>query len=100
EPKRWAVRATTVTNLNAASVGSFSFSDFQKKPVKFAVEELFGEARVAVLDPAFDFVSIRGGMQNFNSDFRGYLYVDNQMGVRLFGNARQNRDQYNIVYFS
>ena len=28
-------------------------------------------------------------MQNFNSDFRGYLFVDNQLGVRLFGNAPQ-----------
>jgi hypothetical protein len=66
----------------------------------YGVEEAFAEKRLAVLSPAFDFVSIRGGMQNFNSDFRGYLFVDNQLGVRLFGNARSNRDQYNVAYFS
>ena len=66
----------------------------------YGVEEAFAEKRLSVLDPAFDFVSIRGGMQNFNSDFRGYLFVDNQLGVRLFGNARSNRDQYNVAFFS
>jgi hypothetical protein len=39
-------------------------------------------------------------VQNFNSDFRGYLFADNQLGVRLFGNARANRDQYNVAFFS
>ena len=53
-----------------------------------------------VLNPAFDFVSVRGGMQNFNSDFRGYLFVDNELGARVFGTARRNRDQYNVAYFS
>jgi hypothetical protein len=48
---------------------------------------------------AFDFMSVRAGMQNFNSDFRGYLFADNQLGVRLFGNAGGNRHQYNIAYF-
>ena len=41
------------------------------------------------MNAAFDFVSVRAGMQNFNSDFRGYLFADNQLGVRLFGNAAQ-----------
>ena len=48
----------------------------------YGVEEAFAEKRLAVIGPSFDFVSIRGGMQNFNSDFRGYLFVDNQLGVR------------------
>jgi hypothetical protein len=92
EPKRWAVRGTIVGNVNTnTSAGNGR---------TYGVEEAFGEKRLAVLGPAFDFVSIRGGMQNFNSDFRGYLFVDNQLGVRLFGNARANRDQYNVVYFS
>jgi len=93
EPKRWAVRGTIVGNLNRLSTAG-------KLGRTYGVEEAFAEKRLAVLGPAFDFVSIRGGMQNFNSDFRGYLFVDNQLGVRLFGNARSNRDQYNVAYFS
>ena len=83
QPKSWAVRGTVVGNLNALTVASNT-----KTGQTYGVEEAFAEKRLAVLSPAFDFVSIRGGMQNFNSDFRGYLFVDNQLGVRLFGNAR------------
>lgn len=100
QPKNWAVRVTAVNNLNALADGSFSFSALSRKPLSSKIEELFGEKRLAVLNPAFDFVSIRAGMQNFNSDFRGYLFVDNQLGVRIFGNARGNRDQYNVAVFS
>jgi hypothetical protein len=102
-PKKWAVRATGVFNLNKTGVGSLSFGDLKPNAAEktnFAAEELFGEARLAVLSPYFDFMSVRGGMQNFNVDFRGYLFVDNQLGVRLFGNANNNKDQYNFAFFS
>jgi hypothetical protein len=90
QPKSWAVRATGVMNFNRVN-------DLKKK---FGLEEAFVEKRIAVLGPAFDFFSLRGGMQNFNSDFRGYLFADNQLGVRLFGNAGGNRSQYNLAWFS
>jgi hypothetical protein len=95
QPKSWALRGTVVGNLNALNAAGQT-----KNGRTYGVEEAFGEKRLSVLGPAFDFVSLRGGMQNFNSDFRGYLFVDNQLGVRLFGNARANRDQYNVAYFS
>jgi hypothetical protein len=94
QPKSWAVRATAVLNLNSLSTLTPSIG------TKYGLEEAFAEKRLSVISPAFDFVSIRGGMQNFNSDFRGYVFQDNQLGVRLFGNARSNRDQYNVAYFS
>jgi hypothetical protein len=96
EPKRWAVRATIVANANRLAVEDLD----SKGLTELGVEELFAEKRLAVLGPTFDFMTVRGGMQNFNSDFRGYLFVDNQLGVRLFGNARANRDQYNFAFFS
>ena len=95
QPKAWAIRSTVVANLNENRVESAG--DLKRR---VGVEEAFAEGRLAVLGPSFDFVSVRGGMQNFNSDFRGYLFVDNQLGVRLFGNARSNRDQYNVAYFA
>jgi hypothetical protein len=102
-PKKWAVRATGVFNLNKTGVGSLSFGGLKPNAAEktnFAAEELFGEARLAVISPNFDFLSVRGGMQNFNVDFRGFLFVDNQLGVRLFGNAKNNTSQYNVAYFS
>jgi hypothetical protein len=102
-PKAWAVRATGVFNVNRQDLGSLSFSGLEKNPAEkttLSFEELFGEARLAVISPNFDFMSVRGGMQNFNVDFRGFLFADNQLGVRLFGNAHNNTDQYNVAVFS
>jgi hypothetical protein len=93
QPKSWAVRGTVVLNMNDLSTGN-------GRNQTHGVEEAFVEKRLAVLGPAFDFVSLRAGMQNFNSDFRGYLFADNQLGARLFGNAHSNRHQYNVAYFS
>lgn len=108
EPKRWSLRATTVVNLNALANGSLSFSELKRPtvaggaaaPIKFNIEELFLEKRLMAGGPAFDFASVRVGMQNFNADFRGYVYVDNQLGARLFGNGGSNRVQYNAAFFS
>jgi hypothetical protein len=47
----------------------------------------------------FDFDSVRAGIQPFNADFRGFLFQDNRLGVRLFGDRDANRWQYNIAYF-
>jgi len=99
QPKSWAIRATGVFNVNATANGSFSLGDLTQKN-KPALEEAFVEKRLAVVDTSFDFMSVRAGMQNFNADFRGFLFVDNQLGVRLFGNASSNRGQYNVAYFS
>jgi len=104
EPRRWALRATTVFNYNLVAQNSLSFSNLARNAketvANFGAEELFGELRLAVISPNFDFLSVRGGMQNFNVDFRGYLFDDNQLGVRLFGNAKNNTDQYNVAVFS
>ena len=103
EQRRWAIQETTVFNVNRADDGSLSFGGLKAvaaEKTNLGVEELFGEARLAVISPNFDFMSVRGGMQNFNVDFRGYLFDDNQLGVRLFGNAKNNTDQYNVAVFS
>lgn len=92
QPKTWAVRGTLVANANQVSG--------DPRDTSLNLEELFAEVRLGVISPSFDFASIRGGMQNFNSDFRGYLFVDNQLGARLFGNASANRLQYNAAFFS
>jgi hypothetical protein len=48
----------------------------------------------------FDFTSLRMGIQRFTSDFRGFVFSDEQPGVRLFGTFRNNVFQYNLAYFN
>ena len=45
----------------------------------------------------YDFDSIRVGIQPFTLDFRGFLFQDNQLGIRLFGDRDNNRFQYNLA---
>jgi hypothetical protein len=42
---------------------------------------------------------VRAGIQPFVSDFRGLIFSDFNLGARLFGNAANNRLQYNVAYF-
>jgi hypothetical protein len=63
------------------------------------VQEAFVEAKVRDLSPNYDFVSIRAGIQQFTSDFRGFLFSEEQPGVRVFGNLRSNRFAYNLAWF-
>jgi hypothetical protein len=100
EPKRWAVRVTTVANFNFLANNTLNPFDSLRGNSRLAVEEAFFEKRLAVVSPNFDFVSLRVGMQNFNSDFRGFLYADNQLGARLFGTLNSQRDTFNVAVFS
>jgi hypothetical protein len=63
------------------------------------IQEAFVEAKLHDLSPNFDFVSLRAGIQQFTSDFRGFLFSEEQPGIRLFGNLRSNRINYNLAYF-
>jgi len=64
-----------------------------------SLEEAYVEAKLHDLSPNYDFVSIRAGIQHFNSDFRGFLFSDEQPGLRIFGNLRSNRINYNLAGF-
>ncbi len=64
------------------------------------LQEAFIEAKIRDLSPNYDFVSIRAGIQQFTSDFRGFLFSEEQPGVRLFGNLRSNRLAYNLAWFN
>lgn len=60
------------------------------------VQELFIDYHFRNVSDRFDFDSVRIGVQPFNMDFRGFLFQDNQLGIRFFGNRDNNRFQYNI----
>ena len=63
------------------------------------VQELFVDKHLGNDSDRFDFHSIRIGIQPFQSDFRGFLFQDSQLGVRFFGNRDNNRFQYNLAAF-
>ncbi len=65
-----------------------------------ALQEAFAEIHIGDLSDAYDFLSSRWGIQPFNSDFRGFIYSDTNLGARIFGNWDSNRWQYNLVYFN
>ena len=63
------------------------------------IQAAFYDRHLRNVGDRYDFDSIRIGIQPFNSDFRGFLFQDNQLGIRLFGNRNNNIFQYNIAYF-
>jgi hypothetical protein len=71
----------------------------QRFDAHVGVQEAFAEAKLRDLGPNYDSVSVRAGIQQFTSDFRGFLFSEEQPGVRVFGNLRSNRIAYNLAWF-
>lgn len=63
------------------------------------VQELFYDRHLRDVSPHYDFDSLRLGIQPFTSDFRGFLFLDNEPGLRLFGTRDNNIFQYNLAWF-
>jgi len=63
------------------------------------LQELFVDYHIRNTSDRYDFESIRVGIQPFQSDFRGFLFNDQQLGIRYFGNRDNNRWQYNLGAF-
>ncbi|MFC4294745.1 hypothetical protein ACFO0A_06685 [Novosphingobium tardum] len=64
------------------------------------VQEAFVDYHLGMFDNGrFDFFSLRAGIQPIQADFRGFLFQDEQLGIRLFGNRDNNRWQFNLAAF-
>ncbi|WOE74722.1 hypothetical protein [Alterisphingorhabdus coralli] len=63
------------------------------------VQEAFVDYHFRNTSDRYDFDSGRIGIQPMQADFRGFLFQDNQLGVRLFGTRDNNRVQYNLGAF-
>ena len=104
-PRDWEFRITPVLNLtylNAKETGVVNIDVREgttRRDGDVSLQELLVEYHLGDLSPNYDFVSARAGIQGFTSDFRGFIFSDNQLGFRLFGNAGSNRNQFNVVYF-
>jgi hypothetical protein len=105
-PVDWRIRITPVVSLNYLAVQELGVVnvDVTKGTTRLdshlGLQEAFAEVKLHDLGPNYDFVSVRVGIQAFNSDFRGFLFVEEQPGLRFFGNLDSNRWQYNVAYFN
>jgi len=63
------------------------------------IQELFIDKHLRNASERYDFDSLRIGIQPITADFRGFLFQDNPIGIRLFGTRNNNRWQYNIGAF-
>ena len=62
------------------------------------VQELFADFHLRNVSERYDFDSVRLGIQPFSTDFRGFLFQDNQLALRVFGTRSNNRYQYNLAW--
>ena len=63
------------------------------------LQEAFIEKHLRNVSDRYDFDSVRVGIQPFNADFRGFLFQDDNLGIRFFGDRDGNRWQYNLAFF-
>ena len=106
-PRDWAIKISptfSVPNyLNARENGVVNIDvrrGTNRTDTQVSLEEAFGEVKLTDVNENFDFISVRAGIQPFVSDFRGFIFSDNNLGARLFGTFGNNRYQYNASYFS
>jgi len=105
KPLDWLIRLTPVVNVNQVHLKEQGLLDpdvrdgLTRTRDHLALQEWFGEVKLADLSPDYDFMSLRAGSQTFNSDFRGFIFFDTNRAVRLFGSRYSNRHQFNLVFF-
>ncbi len=120
-PIDWELRITPEFNINytlARENGLTSIdvaNGFRRTDTSIGMQEAFFEKRLFTNSREafqtqkqtddtgsayFDFTSLRLGVQRFTSDFRGFIFSDEQPGVRLFGTLKNNVFQYNLAYFN
>ncbi|HEX5709339.1 MAG TPA: hypothetical protein VFX96_18705 [Pyrinomonadaceae bacterium] len=105
-PRTWAVKISPTFSLpnyvNARETGIINIDPRRgtnRTDAHFSLEEAFAEVKLEDVNASFDFVSLRAGIQPFVSDFRGFIFSDNNLGLRLFGGFDNNRYQWNVAAF-
>ncbi len=105
KPPDWEFRFIPVFNLNHTRVEEVSLLrpdprfGRTRRDGFVGLQGLFVDKHLRNVSTRYDFDSIRFGVQPFSSDFRGFLFQDNQLGIRLFGTRNNNIYQYNLGVF-
>ncbi|HMJ25716.1 MAG TPA: carboxypeptidase-like regulatory domain-containing protein [Pyrinomonadaceae bacterium] len=107
KPRDWAIKISPTFSLpnylNARENGIVNIDvrrGTNRTRTQFSFEEAFAEVKLKDVNSNFDFISARVGIQPFVSDFRGFIFSDNNLGARIFGAFDNNRYQYNLAYFA
>ena len=106
KPVDWRFRVTPEVSLNYLDVKELGIvgPDVRAGTTRLdshvGFQEAFLEYKVHDLSANYDFVSVRAGIQEFNADFRGFLFVDEQPALRIFGDLKSDRLEYNVAYFN
>ena len=106
KPVDWRIKVTPEVNVNYLAVQENGIvnqdvtAGTTRLDAHLGLQEAFFEAKIKDLSHNYDFVSTRLGIQTFNSDFRGFIFFDQEPGARVFGNLGANRYQYNLAYFA
>ncbi len=104
-PPDYELRVTLVGNFNYTEVNTLGALRIDPARGKtrsewdLGVQDLFIDKHLGNRSERYDFDSLRAGIQPFISDFRGFLFADNPLGVRMFGTFSNNRIQYNLAWF-
>ncbi|MEE8427298.1 MAG: hypothetical protein V3S15_08425 [Woeseiaceae bacterium] len=104
-PPDWEFRFLSVFNLTSvkveeAGVLKVDTTAATRRTEGFVgIQQLFVERHLRNVSERYDFDSLRIGIQPITADFRGFLFQDSPIGVRLFGTRDNNRWQYNIAWF-
>jgi hypothetical protein len=106
QPRQWAIKISPTFSmpnyLNARERGIVNIDvrrGTNRVDLHASLEEAFGEVKLFDVNDNYDAVSVRAGIQPFVADFRGFLYSDNNLGVRVFGGFSNNKSQFNVAYF-
>ncbi len=104
-PPDYEFRLTTVFNYNYVQLNEVQGINVDPADGKtrtdqhVGIQAAFVDKHLRNVSDRFDFDSFRIGIQPFNADFRGFLFQDNQLGMRLFGTRNNNIFQYNLAIF-
>lgn len=104
-PPDYEFRFTPVFNYNrteleeALGVNVVPREGKSRNDYHIGIQAAFVDVHLRNVSDRYDFDSVRVGVQPFSSDFRGFLFQDNQLGIRLFGTRSNNRYQYNLGWY-
>ena len=104
-PPDYEYRLTAVFNANRVEVDELralridSREGDTRNDDHVGIQDLYVDKHLRNVSERYDFDSVRIGVQPITADFRGFLFIDNPFGIRLFGTRNNNIYQYNIGWF-
>jgi hypothetical protein len=105
KPREWTFKFTPVFNFNYFDAQERGVVDIDpaKGTTRFdthvGIQELFFQYKLLDLSPDYDTLNAEAGIQPFTSDFRGFIYSDEEPGFRIFGDYDDNKINFNLAYF-